>query len=137
MEREVPSDWLARTVRDTMSRLEKVNDMRDELSAISGEAESPGGEVRAVVAPSGMIRSLQLSRTAYRMPPEDLAETIVATIRRAAGDGAAALSAALQPIVGDRVNLAARLSDYDTPDEQVLDGARATLQEFTRETGGR
>ncbi|MEV6349638.1 YbaB/EbfC family nucleoid-associated protein [Actinoplanes sp. NPDC051851] len=137
MERETSTDWLARTVQDTMSRLEKIKDIRDELTEISGEASSPGGEVRAVVAPSGMIRSLELGRTAYRLAPEDLADAIVATIHEAARNGAEALSATLQPIVGDRIDLTARLADYDTPDDQELDSARTSLREFSRENGNR
>ena len=135
MEREAPGDWLARTMRDTQSRLEKISEMRDEIAGINGTAESPGGEVRVTAAPSGIIRTLELSRTAYRLPPEDLAELIVETIRRATADGAAALTEKLQPVAGDRVDIAARLRDFDGPDATTLDAARASLRNSAREMG--
>ncbi|GIF11670.1 YbaB/EbfC family nucleoid-associated protein [Actinoplanes teichomyceticus] len=133
MRREAPADWLARTVRDTMSRIDRINEARDRIAEISGAAESPGGEVRVVVTPAGLVRSLELSRTAYRLSPEVLADLIVETIRRAAADGASALTETLQPVAGADVDLQSRLQGYAGADEQTLNGARESLRAISRE----
>ncbi|MGW6931062.1 YbaB/EbfC family nucleoid-associated protein [Lentzea sp. NPDC054927] len=94
---------------------ERLATVQRELAAVSGEASSPDGTVRAVVGPGGKLAGLELSELAYRRHrPEQLAELIVRTVAAAAESAAEdtyqALSTVL-PAAADPAALVAGTAD--------------------------
>src|SRR5690348_5693036 len=62
----------------------QLGELREKMQGLSGAATSPDGLVSATVGPRGELTALTLSPRTYRhLGTEELAETILATVRRA------------------------------------------------------
>lgn len=74
--------------------------IHEEMAKVTGKAESPDRAVVATVGPRGQLLSLTLDpRASRRMSTEDLAQTVVETVNRAARDASGRAAALLGPIL--------------------------------------
>jgi hypothetical protein len=137
MTREDPYKWFAATVADMRSRLERIDDLKDALIDVRGEAESPDGTIAVTVGPRGSIKSLDIRRSAYRLPPTELADTIVETIRVASLRAADNLADLLAPVMGDGDTLRSRITGERDLDAGQIRQSRDTLRETARSLSSR
>lgn len=118
---------------DAMARVEKARqsyaDLRRELSALTVTTTSADGHVTATVGAHGRLVALDLDPRIYRRPDSRrLAETITATVQRAADAAAGKVAALCRPFFPEE-EVRAHL-DYDIDevvrrvDEDLLGGGR-------------
>ena len=73
-------------IDDLNQAMTTVADTQREIIEVTGTAWSEDRFVKAVVGHQGQLVELEIDRRAYRRPSDDLAATIVATVRAAAGE---------------------------------------------------
>ncbi|MEV0895566.1 YbaB/EbfC family nucleoid-associated protein [Actinoplanes sp. NPDC049802] len=73
------ADWQWRVQRQT----EATHDLSRRMQQVSGSAESRDGDVVVTVDHAGGLSSLTLTDEAMRLAPQELAQLIMATSRRA------------------------------------------------------
>jgi DNA-binding protein YbaB len=79
-----------------------MGELQQKLRAITATAKSEDGYVTAVVGPRGQLVRLDLDPRIYRRPDSrQLAAAITDTIKRAAADAMAQVSAACKPFMPD------------------------------------
>jgi hypothetical protein len=141
MTREDPYKWFAKTVTDMQSRLGKIDELKDALTDVRGEAESPDGTIKAVVGPRGAITSLDIRRSAYRLSPAELSDTIIETIRVASVRAADNLADLLAPVMGNGETLRSRVAGqvdlHGSEIRQSLDTLRDTSRSLSVGEGDR
>ncbi|GAB1688679.1 YbaB/EbfC family nucleoid-associated protein [Krasilnikovia sp. M28-CT-15] len=76
---DVVDDWARRIEQQTALTTE----LSERLQGSKASAESPGGEATVTVDHSGGLADLRLSARAMQLSPDELAEIILATSRRA------------------------------------------------------
>jgi YbaB/EbfC DNA-binding family len=80
------------------SRIVAAGQARERALAVTGEARSRDGSVRAEVDATGVVTGLTLGPGARNGTPETLATTIVATIQEAAARARTAMADAMAPL---------------------------------------
>ncbi|GAA2663787.1 MULTISPECIES: YbaB/EbfC family nucleoid-associated protein [Actinosynnema] len=95
-------DTLDSVMREVRQRTEALKDVQAAVAALSGRASSPDGSVTAVVDSTGVLDRLELGPRAFeRSTPEQLARTITAVVRQAAGSVRDQVSGAMAPLAED------------------------------------
>ncbi len=83
---------------DTMRR--SMTAVHERMREISGSAESPDRMVKVTVCPRGTLTDLSIDPKAYRkLSPSQLAETILATARKATQDANGQQEELLRPLL--------------------------------------
>ena len=104
------------TMAQLKERMASVRQAQQEAMLATGEASSHDGTVRAVVDSTGVVTSLTIAPSTFeRTTPERLAQTVVATIQRAAAQSRGKLSAAMAdtaPEQGLSAKAAEALAEY-------------------------
>jgi DNA-binding protein YbaB len=111
-------DRARKRAADAMTRMEAIRDgyadLRQRLLAVTASATSDDGLVTAEVGPQGRVLRIDLDPRIYRRPDSRrLAETITATIQRAADEAAERLRDLFRPIVPDEQLTAYFDNDFD------------------------
>jgi DNA-binding protein YbaB len=107
------------TMAQLKDRMASVRQAQQEALQATGEASSQDGTVRAVVDSTGVVTSLTIAPSVFeRTTPERLAQTVVATIQRAAAQSRGRMSAAMAPTApeeGLSAKAAEALAEYGIP----------------------
>jgi DNA-binding protein YbaB len=136
MTREDPYKWFAKTVGEMQERLGKIDELKTALTDIQGESESPDGSVKVTVGPRGAISSLEIRRSAYRLGPQELSDTIVTAIRTASAQAAENLAELLAPVMGNGEQLRSRITGNVAIDDKEIKQSRETLRDLSRTSFG-
>lgn len=114
---------------DLRAKLAAVRESQGQALAVTGEASSRDGSVRAVVDATGVVTSLVFAPSSFeRSTPEKLAQTAVATIQSAAAKARATVSETLAPIRAEGSAVLAAAAE-GMPD---LKAARLTVPQVPR-----
>ena len=104
------------TMAQLKDRMAQVREAQQQALRATGEASSQDGSVRAVVDSTGVVTALTIAPSVFeRSDPVRLAQTLVATIQRAAAESRGKLSAAMAPASteeGASAKAAEALADY-------------------------
>jgi DNA-binding protein YbaB len=107
------------TMAQLKDRMASVREAQQEALQATGEASSQDGTVRAVVDSTGVVTALTIAPSVFeRSTPERLAQTVVATIQRAAAQSRGKMSAAMAPTApeeGLSAKAAEALAEYGIP----------------------
>jgi hypothetical protein len=95
-----------RGIRAVATRAER------ELAGVTGTASSRDGAVTVTVGPAGALQGLVLSEGTEGMTRAQLADTVLATARRARHDAEQRAEAALVPVLGERSDVMALIRTY-------------------------
>lgn len=88
-------DRVQQQIVQAQETAKRAEQMRGEMDAVRGRAESPRGEVTATVEVTGRLSALDLTEAAQQLEPQELSRLILATITEAQRKaGAAALQLA-------------------------------------------
>jgi DNA-binding protein YbaB len=103
---------------EATARMEAIRDsyadLRQRLLAVTASATSDDGLVTVRVGPQGRVLRIDLDPRIYRRPDSRrLAETITATIQRAADEAAERLREVLRPVAPDEQLKAYFDNDFD------------------------
>jgi DNA-binding protein YbaB len=119
--------------RDSKARLDRMTELQQKLTALTGTGESADGMIRAVVSGGSALRELTLNPRVMRMPSETLAEQIVEAATLASQDLERQVSEAVRGAVAD----AGLGIDMDNPVEsaqkqfdQIQRGLESSLDEI-------
>ncbi|SHG49765.1 YbaB/EbfC family nucleoid-associated protein [Streptoalloteichus hindustanus] len=126
------SEDLDRQVRDAVDRAaERVaatqRQVADRLAGappVTGRASSADGAVTVVVAPGGMLRTVEIGPAAMAMGPEALAREVVELAGKATRNAAARMHASLRGVLDQSgvrglEELGLRPGEDDDPDDDV------------------
>ncbi|EIE97163.1 YbaB/EbfC family nucleoid-associated protein [Saccharomonospora glauca] len=94
---------LEQALRSFQEQAKKAAELKEKLAELKGHARNSDGSVTVTVAPSGAVLGLQLSPMAMRRSHTQLQQEILATIRQATQQAAAAMQATVEPILGDKM----------------------------------
>ena len=127
-----------RTMEQFKDRLANIQQVQQQAMAATGEASSQDGSVRALVDATGVVTSLVLAPSVFeRSTPERLAQTVVATIQRAAAQARGRMSAAMTPAApeeGMAAEAAEALAAYGIPKIGVPEVPRTAADPTMPET---
>jgi DNA-binding protein YbaB len=85
-------------VAEYEERRAKAGELRRKIGEITGSATAPRGSVKVTVGVQGEVTALEFPTSAYkRMPPKELAETVLATISEAKGKAVESLRELMTP----------------------------------------
>lgn len=119
------------TMAQFKDRLASMRQDRQNALQATGEASSQDGSVRVVVDSTGVVTALTIAPSAFdRSTPDRLAQTIVATIQRAAALSRDKLSAAMAPAApgeGPLAKAAEALAEYGIPKVGVPEVPRTAV----------
>jgi DNA-binding protein YbaB len=119
------------TMAQLKDRMARVREAQQQALQATGEASSQDGSVRAVVDSTGVVTSLTFAPSAFeRSTPERLAQTVVATVQRAAAQARGKLSAAMAPAEQDEgvsAKAAEALAEYGIPKVGVPEVPRTAV----------
>lgn len=119
------------TMKQFNDRMATVRQAQQQALAATGEASSQDGSVRASVDSTGVVTALTIAPSAFeRTTPERLAQTVVATIQRAAAQSRGQASAALVPAAPEQglsAKAAEALAEYGIPKVGVPEVPRTAV----------
>jgi DNA-binding protein YbaB len=119
------------TMKQFKDRMANVREAQQQALQATGEASSQDGSVRARVDSTGVVTALTIAPSVFeRSTPERLAQTVVATIQRAAAQSRGQASAALAPAAPEE-GLSAKateaLAEYGIPKVGVPEVPRTAV----------
>lgn len=83
------------------ARLERYNDMGDQLKQVQAEHTSADRSVTVIAGPGGSVRDIRLTEGIKRLSPGQLSATIMDTMRQALAAAARQQAAIVQETVGE------------------------------------
>jgi DNA-binding protein YbaB len=97
-----PTAWLEDYRRRVREIGHRARSAQTELAAVEATATSRDGAVTVTVTPAGALQRLVLGERAEGLTRIQLADTVLATVRRAHAEAAERAAQTLAPLVGDR-----------------------------------
>lgn len=96
------STWLDSYERRLTDVRARAGRAQAALAEITSTVTSRDGAVTVTVSPAGALQGLVLTERADALSRSQLAETVLATARRAQGEAAARVADAVAPLIGGR-----------------------------------
>ncbi|GAA4225181.1 hypothetical protein GCM10022254_06570 [Actinomadura meridiana] len=124
---ESPEDALERLATDAQQRIREYQQLRDDLSEMTGTAQSDDHSVTVTVAPGGSVTDITLTDRALRHGPQRLSGLLMATIAQASADVAQRMAERVQPLAPsvDVIGMVrAQLPDLSGTDDTSGKGGR-------------
>ncbi|GDY29356.1 YbaB/EbfC family nucleoid-associated protein [Gandjariella thermophila] len=98
-----------RNQRDAEERFARLDAMRAEVAAIETAVTSSDRAVTVVAGPGGSVKSVRFADEARRLTPNQLSQTVTATIQRAVAEAAKQQATVVQSYVGDDIDVLGRV----------------------------
>lgn len=95
---ESPEEALNRLSADAQQRIRSYQRLRDDISEMSGTAQSDDHSVTVTVAPGGSVTGITLTERALRHGPQRLSGLLMTTIAQASADAARQMAERVQEI---------------------------------------
>ncbi|WP_018682317.1 YbaB/EbfC family nucleoid-associated protein [Actinokineospora enzanensis] len=115
-----PKQVVADYERRTAALLERAEEAKAKIKALSGTATSQDGAVTVTVNAAGALMGLSFGREAEEMPRERLAALVLATAKRAQAGAVGRIAEIMEPVVGGN-SAAMRFVREQVPDVEVPD----------------
>lgn len=112
------------------AQLREMQANQSKMADVVGTAEGAEGRIKVTVRPGGRIESLELDPRALRLPSEDLAETIVATVHEASNNATEKIADLMESFIP---GMGARMRESLDP-EKATKAAAASRSNIERMT---